>query len=101
MKLWPSVLVVVALLSLAVCGACVYAQLLSGYSGVGIGGLRMPNDKSLRATFGSVAFLSLSIATISSCWAAWIASGMLRWVATVPLLLSMAALSFVMLGAIY
>jgi len=97
----PTLFIALSVLMLSLCAVCIYAQLLSGYSGTGVGGIQVPNDASLRKMLGITAFAACIAAIASSSWAVRISTGLLRGVAILPLLISLGAFSFAILRAIF
>lgn len=86
---------------LLVTAGCVYAPLLSGYSGIGVGGLTVRNDPSLRSLLGLAAICAWTVSVVFSAWAIRISRGLGRAVPAVPLVIAFGVLTFVVLGAIF
>ena len=80
---------------------CVYAQLLSGYSGTGFGGMTVRNDASLRLVLGLVAIVALAGSILLSLWAFRLSTGLARTVPAGTLLISLGMVTFAILGRIF
>ncbi|TWT56625.1 hypothetical protein CA85_41590 [Allorhodopirellula solitaria] len=101
MTRYSALLTLIAVAMLLVTTGCVYAQLLSGYGGIGIGGLTVRNDSSLRSMLGLVAIIAWSTSVAASLYAIRKSTGFARAVPAGPLLISLGMLAFAILGAVF
>ena len=101
MTRYSSLLTLLAVAMLLVTTGCIYAQLLSGYSGTGPGGLTMRNDQSLRAVLGMIAIGAWAASLCLSASAFRRSNGFWRVVPTLPLIVSLGMLVIAILGKIF
>ncbi len=101
MTRYSALLTLLAVAMLLVTTGCIYAQLLSGYSGTGVDGLTVRNDPSLRSMLGLVAIVAWAVSVLFSLLAIRMSSGFGRILPTGSLLIALGMLAFVILGAIF
>ncbi|QDT03883.1 hypothetical protein K227x_32590 [Rubripirellula lacrimiformis] len=101
MTRYSAALTLLAVTMLLVTIGCVYAQLLSGYSGIGVDGVTVRNDPSLRSMLSLVAIVTWVTSVLSSLLAIRISTGFGRALPAGPLLISLGLLTFAILGAIF
>ena len=101
MTRYSALLTLLAVAMLLVTTACVYAQLLSGYSGTGADGLTVRNDPSLRSMLGLIAIVAWAISILFSLLAIRMSNGFARLLPTGPLLIALGMVAFVILGSIF